>query len=80
MSALKAGAWPWFGLGLILSAVGLLVLDGAAGAIVLAVGLLAIFGAGVRAISSDVPAHRTTVAFPLVATRRGHATGALGSE
>jgi hypothetical protein len=53
MSALKAGAWPWFGLGLILSAVGLLVLDGAAGAIVLAVGLLAVFGAGVRFISRN---------------------------
>jgi hypothetical protein len=41
MSTLKS-AWPWFVLGVVLSAVGLVVL-GAAGAIVLAVGLLMIF-------------------------------------
>ena len=50
-----SGAWPWLALGLVLSAVGLVVLDGAAGAIVLAVGLLLIFGAGVRVISRNDP-------------------------
>jgi hypothetical protein len=54
MSTLKS-AWPWFVLGVVLSAVGLVVLDGAAGAIVLAVGLLMIFGAGVRVISRNDP-------------------------
>jgi hypothetical protein len=55
MSALKIGAWSWFLLGVVLSAVGLVVLDGAVGAIVLAVGLLTIFGAGVRFITRDEP-------------------------
>jgi hypothetical protein len=50
---LKSSAWPWFLLGVVLSVIGLVVLDGAAGAIVLAVGLLAIFGAGVRFISRN---------------------------
>ena len=55
MSALKTGAWPWFVLGVVISAIGGVVLDGAAGAIVLAVGLVMIFGAGVRAISRNDP-------------------------
>jgi hypothetical protein len=50
---LKSSAWPWFLLGVVLGVIGLVVLDGAAGAIVLAVGLLAIFGAGVRVISGN---------------------------
>jgi hypothetical protein len=53
MRVLKSSAWPWFLLGVVLAIIGLVVLDGAAGAIVLAVGLLAIFGAGVRAISRN---------------------------
>ncbi len=55
MSVLRNSAWPWFALGVVLSAIGLLVLDGAAGAIVLAVGLVIIFGAGVRVISRNDP-------------------------
>lgn len=53
MRVLKSSAWPWFLLGVVLTVIGLVVLDGAAGAIVLAVGLLAIFGAGVRVISRN---------------------------
>ncbi|HET9740901.1 MAG TPA: hypothetical protein VFP78_22510 [Solirubrobacteraceae bacterium] len=53
MRALKSSAWPWFVLGVVLVVIGLVVLDGAGGAIVLAVGLLAIFGAGVRVISRN---------------------------
>ena len=53
MRVLKSSAWPWLLLGVVLAIIGLVVLDGAAGAIVLAVGLLAIFGAGVRAISRN---------------------------
>jgi len=53
MRMLKSSAWPWFLLGVVLTVIGLVVLDGAAGAIVLAVGLLAIFAAGVRFISRN---------------------------
>jgi hypothetical protein len=53
MRVLKSSAWPWFLLGVALVVIGLVVLDGAGGAIVLAVGLLAIFGAGVRVISRN---------------------------
>jgi hypothetical protein len=34
MRMLKSSAWPWFLLGVVLSVIGLVVLDGAAGAIV----------------------------------------------
>ena len=65
----KSSAWPWFLLGVALGVIGLVVLDGAVGAIVLALGLLAIFGAGVRLISRNdstpddrrVPAGRSGV-------------------
>jgi hypothetical protein len=53
MRVLKSRVWPWLVLGVVLSVIGLVLLDGAAGAIVLAVGLLAVFGAGVRFISRN---------------------------
>jgi hypothetical protein len=53
MRVLKSSAWPWLVLGVVLSVIGLVLLDGAAGAIVLAVGLLAIFGGAVRFISRN---------------------------
>lgn len=53
MRVLKSSAWPWLVLGVVLAIIGLVMLDGAAGAIVLAVGLLAIFGALVRVISRN---------------------------
>jgi hypothetical protein len=53
MRMLKTRVWPWLVLGVVLSVIGLVLLDGAAGAIVLAVGLLAVFGAGVRFISRN---------------------------
>ena len=53
MRVLKSRVWPWLVLGVMLSVIGLVLLDGAAGAIVLAVGLLAVFGAGVRFISRN---------------------------
>jgi hypothetical protein len=53
MRVLKSRVWPWLVLGVVLSVIGLVLLDGAAGAIVLAVGLLAIFGGAVRFISRN---------------------------
>jgi hypothetical protein len=53
MTVLKTGVWPWFIVGVVLVVAGVVVLDGAAGTIVLASGCLALLGAGIRLISRN---------------------------
>jgi hypothetical protein len=55
MAVLKAGAWPWLIVGVILIVVGVVVLDGGAGTVVLACGFIALLGAGIRLISRNDP-------------------------
>jgi uncharacterized membrane protein YjjB (DUF3815 family) len=58
VTTLTPPAWAWLALAAALIAVGLFIVDGAAGSIVLACGFLALFGAGVRVISRNDPAPR----------------------
>jgi len=53
MTVLKSGPWPWLIVAVVLIAVALLAVEGAAGTIILACGFLALLGAGIRLISSD---------------------------
>jgi hypothetical protein len=50
---MRTQIWPWLALAATLIVVGGLVLDGAAGSIVLACGFVVVFGAGVRFISRN---------------------------
>lgn len=52
---LKNSAWPWLMLAALLVVVGLVVVDGAAGSIILACGFIALFGAGIKLISRNDP-------------------------
>jgi hypothetical protein len=56
VAVLKTGAWPWLIVAAVLIVVGLLVVEGAAGTIILACGFLALLGAGIRLISRNDPA------------------------
>jgi hypothetical protein len=56
VTALKNSAWPWLMLAALLVVVGLVVVDGAAGSIILACGFIALFGAGIKLISRNNPA------------------------
>ena len=51
----KNSAWPWLMLAALLVVVGLVVVDGAAGSIILACGFIALFGAGIKLISRNDP-------------------------
>jgi hypothetical protein len=53
MTVLKAGVWPWLIVAAVLIAVGLFAVKGGAGSLILACGFLALFGAGVRAVTSN---------------------------
>ena len=55
MTVLKNSAWPWLMLAALLVVVGLVVVDGAAGSIILACGFIALFGAGIKLISRNDP-------------------------
>ena len=55
MTVLKNSAWPWLILAALLVVVGLVVVDGAAGTIILACGFIALFGAGIKLISRNDP-------------------------
>jgi len=56
VAAIKRWSWLVVGvIGVVLVVLGLVVLDGAAGGIVLAFGLLALFGAAVRVITRGQP-------------------------
>ena len=55
VTILKNSAWPWLMLAALLVVVGLVVVDGAAGSIILACGFIALFGAGIKLISRNDP-------------------------
>ena len=55
VTVLKNSAWPWLMLAALLVVVGLVVVDGAAGSIILACGFIALFGAGIKLISRNDP-------------------------
>ena len=55
MTVVKNSAWPWLMLASLLLVVGLVVIDGAAGSIILACGFIALFGAGIKLISRNDP-------------------------
>ena len=54
VTVLKYSVWPWLMLAALLVVVGLVV-DGAAGSIILACGFIALFGAGIKLISRNDP-------------------------
>ena len=55
VTVLKYSVWPWLMLAALLVVVGLVVVDGAAGSIILACGFIALFGAGIKLISRNDP-------------------------
>jgi hypothetical protein len=55
VTVLKTGPWPWLIVAVVLLAVAMFVVDGAAGTIILACGFLALLGAGIRLISRNDP-------------------------
>jgi hypothetical protein len=63
VTILKAGAWPWLALAVVLLALGLIV-AGTAGTILLACGFIALLGAGIRLISPNDPGPRDEPRLP----------------
>jgi hypothetical protein len=61
MAVLKAGAWPWLIVGVVLIVIGAVVLDGGVGTIVLACGLIALLGAGIRLTAGTTQRLRRSV-------------------
>ena len=55
MRVIKRRAWPWFLLAGLLSAVGVIVLDGAAGGLVCFAAVVVLIGACLRGLASSDP-------------------------
>jgi hypothetical protein len=55
VTVLRYSIWPWLMPAALLVVVGLVVVDGAAGSIILACGFIALFGAGIKLISRNDP-------------------------